>query len=165
MQSGAIGTNTVTLQGTKAALDNALDNLRYQSNLDYNGDDVLTVTVGDGGNNGIDGTDNSGGGSNTGTVNIAILPVNDKPTVTLPGANGYFALTGGSYVFSGGNAISIADNKDFGAVAPAQDGLDTNFSVTLDAKLGAGAYGYGTISVTAPGAVVTGNGTGTTKAD
>lgn len=110
-----VGTGSVTLTGTKLQLDTALANLRYLSNTDYNGNDVLTVTVTDGGKNGLDGSDNSGGGSNTGTVNIAILPVNDAPTVTLPGANGYHAITGGSYEFStaNGNAISIADAKDF----------------------------------------------------
>lgn len=101
------------MTGTKAQLDTALANLYYTGATDYNGDDVLTVTVGDGGKNGADGTDNSGGGSNTGVVNIAICPVNDTPTVTLPGANGYFPLTGGNYVLStaNGNAIVIADAK------------------------------------------------------
>lgn len=159
-----VGTGSVTLTGTKLQLDTALDNLRYLSNTDYNGDDVLTVTVTDGGKNGLDGDDNSGGGSNTGTVNIAILPVNDAPTVTLPGANGYHAITGGSYEFStaNGNAISIADAKDFtgsDGVDGQQHGLDTNFTVTLNAKLG--GADYGTITITTPGAVVTSNGTHT----
>lgn len=59
------GTHTLVLTGTKAQLDTALANLYYTGATDYNGDDVLTVTVGDGGKNGADGTDNSGGGSNT----------------------------------------------------------------------------------------------------
>ena len=121
----------------------------------------MTVTVTDGGKNGLDGDDTSGGGTNTGTVNIAILPVNDTPTVTLPGANGYHAITGGSYVFFGATAISIADAKDFSNSGQPgqQDGLDTNFSVTLNAKLG--GADYGTITIATPGAVVTSNGTHT----
>lgn len=162
--AGAVGTDTVTLQGSKADLDNALANLRYQSNTDYNGDDALTVTVNDGGNSGQDGTDSSAGGSASGTVNIAILPVNDTPTVTLPGANGYFALTDDSYVFSGATAISITDAKDFtgtDGVDGQQHGLDNNFSVTLNAKLGAD-NSYGAISVaSSAGVAISGNGTGT----
>jgi len=161
--AGAIGSGSVTLQGTKAALDNALANLRYQSNLDYNGDDLLRVSVDDGGKNGQDGTDNSAGGSTTGTVDIAILPVNDAPTLTLPGADGYFPITGGSYEFSSANSnvIVIADAKDFTGAAGAQDGLDNNFSVTLNATLGANTN-YGEITV-APsvGVVIVGSGTGT----
>ncbi len=166
VSGGAVGSTTVTLSGTKVQLDTALANLRYLSNTDYNGNDVLTVTVTDGGKNGLDGDDNSGGGSNTGIVNIAILPVNDTPTVTMPGANGYHAITGGSYEFSTakGNAISIADAKDFtgsDGVDGQQHGLDTNFSVTLNAKLGADSN-YGAILVTTPGSVtITGAGTGT----
>ena len=164
--AGAIGSDTVTLQGSKAALDNALANLRYQGNTDYNGDDVLSVTVNDNGNSGQDGTDNSAGGSNTGTVNIAILPVNDRPTVTLPGANGYVVLPDGGYVFSSanGNAISIADAKDFtgtDGLNGQQHGKDDDFSVTLNAKLGAD-NSYGAITVAAsPGVVISGDGTGT----
>ncbi len=159
--AGAIGSTTVTLQGTKAALDLALGQLRYVSNTDYNGDDSLTVTVGDGNNTGIDGTDNSGLGSNTGIVAIAILPVNDTPTVTLPGANGYFPITGGSYVFIGSTAISIADGKDFAGDAGSQDGLDNNFKVTLNATLGANTS-YGDITVApSAGVVIVDSGTGT----
>ena len=159
-----VGTGSVTLTGTKLQLDTALANLRYLSNTDYNGNDVLTVTVTDGGKNGLDGDDTSGGGTNTGTVNIAILPVNDAPTVTLPGANGYHAITGGSYVFSGATAISIADAKDFTGTDGEngqQHGKDDNFKVTLNATLGANTS-YGTISVTTPGSLtIEGQGTGT----
>lgn len=157
------GTHTLVLTGTKTQLDTALANLYYTGATDYNGDDVLTVTVEDGGKNGADGTDSSAGGSASGTVNIAILPVNDAPTVTLPGANGYFALTGGSYVFSSANsnAIVIADAKDFTGAAGAQDGVDNNFSVTLNAKQGTNTS-YGAITVAASaGVVISDNGTGT----
>lgn len=155
--AGAVGSNTVTLQGSKAALDAALATLYYQGKADFNGDDALSVTVADGGNNGQDGTDTSAGGSHTGTVAIAILPVNDTPTVTLPGANGYHPVTGGSYVLSAsnGNANVIADAKDFGSVG--QEGLDTNFRVTLTLS-GQGMPGNLTLANPGLAASVAGNG-------
>ncbi len=150
-----VGTDSVTLTGTKAQLDDALAALRYQSNPNYNGNDSLAITVNDDGKNGLDGTDSSGGGSSTGTVSIHILPVNDAPTLTLPGENSYQAVTGGVYEFSSdkGNPIVIADDADFGITGTdQQDGEDDSFTVTLSVS---GTATPGTITLTTPGGLIT----------
>ena len=159
MSAGAVGSATVTLTGTKTQLDIALANLYYQGKTDYNGADSLSVTANDGNKNGQDGTDNSGSGSSSGTVAIYIRPVNDAPTLTLPNENNYQSITGGSYTFSSGNgnAIVIADAKDFSNSGQLgqQDGMDDEFTVTLTAKQG--SSGYGTITIATPGSVVIAN--------
>lgn len=159
VSAGAVGSATVTLTGTKAQLDIALANLYYQGKTDYNGADSLSVTANDGNKNGQDGTDNSGSGSSSGTVAIYIRPVNDAPTLTLPNENNYQSITGGSYTFSSGNgnAIVIADAKDFSNSGQPgqQDGMDDEFTVTLTARQG--SSGYGTITIATPGSVVIAN--------
>ena len=159
VSAGAVGSATVTLTGTKTQLDIALANLYYQGKTDYNGADSLSVTANDGNKNGQDGTDNSGSGSSSGTVAIYIRPVNDAPTLTLPNENNYQSITGGSYTFSSGNgnAIVIADAKDFSNSGQPgqQDGTDDEFTVTLTAKQG--SSGYGTITIATPGSVVIAN--------
>ena len=159
VSAGAVGSATVTLTGTKTQLDIALANLYYQGKTDYNGADSLSVTANDGNKNGQDGTDNSGSGSSSGTVAIYIRPVNDAPTLTLPNENNYQSITGGSYTFSSGNgnAIVIADAKDFSNSGQLgqQDGMDDEFTVTLTAKQG--SSGYGTITIATPGSVVIAN--------
>ena len=159
VSAGAVGSATVTLTGTKTQLDIALANLYYQGKTDYNGADSLSVTANDGNKNGQDGTDNSGSGSSSGTVAIYIRPVNDAPTLTLPNENNYQSITGGSYTFSSGNgnAIVIADAKDFSNSGQPgqQDGMDDEFTVTLTAKQG--SSGYGTITIATPGSVVIAN--------
>ena len=162
VSAGAVGSATVTLTGTKTQLDAALAALYYQSNPNYNGNDSLTVTVNDGNKNGQDGPDTSGGGSSTGTVLIHILPVNDAPTLTLPGENSYQAVTGGVYEFSfdKGNSIVIADDADFGITGTGQqEGEDDSFTVTLSVS---GTATPGTITLTTPGTLITAGANGST---
>ena len=40
------GSATLTISGTEAAINTALDGLQYQGSQDYNGSDTLTVTTG-----------------------------------------------------------------------------------------------------------------------
>jgi large repetitive protein len=75
-----IGFRQITVFGTPADLNAALDGVFYQGLPDYNGADQLTVVVNDQGHTGV------------GTVNelrrtlaITVLPVNDPPTVVIPG--------------------------------------------------------------------------------
>jgi VCBS repeat-containing protein len=77
------GTSDVTLIGTLTAVRTALANstLRYLGNVNYNGPDTITVAINDDGNTGF-------GGPLTATrsINVTVTPVNDAPTLTLPGA-------------------------------------------------------------------------------
>lgn len=69
------GSGDVTLTGTAAAINQALDGLTYTPPPNADGDTTLTITVNDNGNAG-------GGGAReiVGTVAIDFLPVNDEPS-------------------------------------------------------------------------------------
>ncbi|MGI0487175.1 cadherin-like domain-containing protein [Pantanalinema rosaneae CENA516] len=98
------GTSNVTLIGTLTDLRTALANstLRYLGNPDYNGADIITVTVNDRGNTGF-------GGPLTVTrdINVTVTPVNDPPTLTLPGAQTVSEDT--DLVLTGINGIALTD--------------------------------------------------------
>ena len=150
--AGAVGSNTVTLRGSATDLNAALGNLYYQSATHYNGDDTLTLTVDDGGNTGIDG---GGTGSDSEAIAIAIRPVNDAPTLSMPSGTKF--ITDGSFEFIGaGNTISFDNAADISnAVAGFEVGVD-NYTITLNAQLS--ATNYGTIQVgTTTGLSVTSN--------
>jgi ELWxxDGT repeat protein/VCBS repeat-containing protein len=68
--------NTMTFRGSLAAVNAALNDLSYQSNANFSGTDTLNVTV----------SDNAGSGSlsDTETIAINVLAVNDAPVITLP---------------------------------------------------------------------------------
>ena len=74
--------STMTLTGSLDALNSALtdQNLRYQGNANFNGDDTLTITVHDLGNTGT-GDALSEWKS---TTNITVVPVDDPPFVATP---------------------------------------------------------------------------------
>ncbi|CAM5450522.1 VCBS domain-containing protein [Eoetvoesiella caeni] len=73
--AGAYGSTTITIEGTKAALNAALATLTYKPTADYHGGAVLTVTAND---KGLLGT--GGEQTDTKTVNITVTPINDRPT-------------------------------------------------------------------------------------
>ncbi len=108
--------SSLTLTGTVAQINAQLANLTYVGDLDFHSadgttridDDTLVITVNDGGANGT-----GGGGTITLTpTNIAINPVNDRPTVTVPGTQ---TLGGGtSITFSGPLAPTVGDAQDAG---------------------------------------------------
>ena len=139
--AGAIGSSTVTLRGSATDLNAALGNLYYQSATHYNGDDTLSLTVDDGGNTGVDG---GGTGSDSTAIAIAIRPVNDAPTLSMPSGTKF--ITDGSFEFIGaGNTISFNDAADISnATAGFEVGVD-NYTITLNAQLS--AANYGTIQV------------------
>jgi VCBS repeat-containing protein len=89
------GTSAVQVTGTAAALNNALGALRYQGNLNYNGDDTLTVDVSD------------GEFSTSQDVSITVTPVNDVPVLTVPGAQ--TGLEDTPLPFTGPATISLSD--------------------------------------------------------
>ncbi|HEY9907373.1 MAG TPA: cadherin-like domain-containing protein, partial [Thermosynechococcaceae cyanobacterium] len=68
-------TNTVTVTGSTADLDIALNTLIYQPGANYNGPDTLSVSANDG-NTTVDRT-----------ININVTPVNDAPTLSLSAAS------------------------------------------------------------------------------
>ena len=79
---GGSGTDTITVDGTVAAINNFLQfasNIQFTGSQDIYGDnaDAITVTVNDNGNSG------SGGGSDVllETVNVDITAVNDSPVI------------------------------------------------------------------------------------
>jgi VCBS repeat-containing protein len=150
-------THTLTLSGTKDQLDTALANLYYTSASNYNGADQLTIEVDDGGNTGADGYSGNPA-DNSQTVDIAINPVNDRPTITTP--TGTQVLTDGVYTFAPGE-LAFNDAADISnsttATDPFTEGVD-EYTITLSANL-SGSYGTINVPVTTGLTVVTGNNT------
>jgi hypothetical protein len=93
---------SITLTGTIANIDNALNGLTYTGNLNFNGTETLTVSTNDNGNTGAGGPKID---SDPITINVA--PVNDAPVNTVPAAQTVNEDT--PLVFTGANAISISD--------------------------------------------------------
>ncbi len=92
----------VTLTGTVAEINAALDGLKFNPTANANGAVTLTVLTDD---NGFTGT--GGAKSDSDNIIINVTAVNDAPVNTVPGAqttNEDTALT-----FTGANAITIAD--------------------------------------------------------
>lgn len=139
-----VGTNKITLTGTKEALNGALASLYYASAENFNGKDKLVVTVNDGGNIGQgDGVDVKQ------EIDIHIVPVNDKPVIgelkdsagNVIEKEGYVTLTD-SYEFSAtnGNAISFTDPDRAPESGGFEDGHqyadeDALYTVTLGATV------------------------------
>jgi len=79
LQNGTTnGSAIVTVQGTLAAVNTALNNLRYDPALNFNGDETITVAV----------TDLVAGDAKTDsdTITVTVTPVDDAPTMTGPAA-------------------------------------------------------------------------------
>ena len=74
---GANNSATLTLSGTQAQINAALATVNYQSNLNYNGGDTLTVLSTD--STGVPLTDSD-------DVTINVTPVDDAPVNTVPAA-------------------------------------------------------------------------------
>ena len=70
----------MTFTGTLADINTALNNLSFQPLANFNGAAALTISTNDLGNGG------GGALSDTDTVAITVLPVNDAPVNTVPGA-------------------------------------------------------------------------------
>ena len=82
------GTASVHVQGTRAAIDAALDLLKYTPTANYHGSDLLTTTVHDRGNvspNTAQGLVSGSAADNTDTrtTTITVTSVNDQPTATI----------------------------------------------------------------------------------
>ncbi|MGC8711298.1 MAG: Ig-like domain-containing protein, partial [Leptodesmis sp.] len=79
--NNAIKQKNLVFTGTLSAVNNALNNLIYQSDPNFNGPDSLIISVNDNGNTG-----NGIPLSDTKTLGITVTPVNDAPILTVPPA-------------------------------------------------------------------------------
>ncbi len=141
--------STLTLTGTLSEINAQLANLTYIANADFHSrdgatsdlvdDDTLTITVNDGGSNG------TGGGTDVSltSTNIAINPVNDAPTLSVPGTQ--TLASGGSITFSGASAPTVGDPQDVGNSQPFTD----QHRVTVSVPTGKGTLaGSGATALT-----------------
>ncbi|HWA38587.1 MAG TPA: DUF4347 domain-containing protein, partial [Burkholderiales bacterium] len=102
--AGANGSATMTFTGTQAAVNAALSGMSYDPSPDFVGSDTLTILTSDLGSSGAGGTL-----TDSDTVDITVLPVNDAPLNTVPGAQA--AASNAPLVFGTayGNGISVSD--------------------------------------------------------
>lgn len=118
-----IGDATMTVRGTAAAINAALDGLLYRGAFDYRGEDALTLTASDFGGTGIGGAQSS-----QETIAIILAPNDDRPgtagddTLTGTGDPDRFLLGAGGHDHASGGAGS--DLFVFGADWDAGDQVD-----------------------------------------
>jgi len=96
------GSGAVTITGSQADINATLASLVYQGTLDFAGTDALTIVATD-----------SGGATDTDTVDITVNPVNDAPTVSMPAG---YAVTEGSFLALAGTGLVVGD-VDAGAAS------------------------------------------------
>lgn len=146
--SSGNNTNTITLVGSVAEVQAAINALKFIGVANFNGTGsgdgamYLKVDVAD---------FNHADGQKTATVNtdITIKPVNDQPTLSVPG----------NQIMASGTSISITSGFAVGDEVDIAQGAADYVEVTLAATNGGSAYG--TLSVTAGAATVDNNGTAT----
>ncbi|MFL6726999.1 MAG: VCBS domain-containing protein [Sphingomicrobium sp.] len=137
---GANGTSTVTVQGTQAAINAALQGLAYTGGANFNGSESLSLLTSDLGHNGTGGplTDSE-------SVAITVNAVNDAPvasgSATLAAINEDTAAPGGATVSSlfSGNFSDSADQVTGGSSANTFNGIAIS-SYTADASKGSWQY-------------------------
>ena len=143
--AGANGSATMTVQGTLANLNAALNGLSYASTQYYNGTDTLTLVTNDLGNSGVGGPKTAAS-----TVTINVTHTDIAPVNTVPGAQNTADAT--PLVFSGGNgnAISVSDADSQGGVEQISLSVShgtLTLSGTSDLTITAGANGSATMTV------------------
>ncbi|MBW4692809.1 MAG: FG-GAP repeat protein [Lyngbya sp. HA4199-MV5] len=74
-------TSQVTLTGQLTAVNNALSSLTYRGLANFNGPDTIAIGVTDQGSAGAGGPK-----TDTKTIDLIVNPINDAPTLTVPGA-------------------------------------------------------------------------------
>ena len=100
------GGNQLTIDGTVSQVNNALGGLTYSPQGNFFGDDALTINTDDNGNTGASAL------SDNDTVNITIQPINDAPTLVVPGKQSF--LTDFDNSFSSDPAPFSIDDIDAG---------------------------------------------------
>src|SRR5204863_82740 len=102
--AGANGSASLTVTGTLAALNTALDGLSYIPAPNYNGPDTLSLLTNDLGSFG------SGGPlTASSTVAITVNAVNDAPANSVPAAQATSEDTALVFSAANGNLIAISD--------------------------------------------------------
>jgi hypothetical protein len=127
---------SITLTGTVANVNAAMDGLTYHGNLNFNGSDPLTVFTSDNGNTGTGGVK-----TDTDSVAINVAAVNDAPVNGVPGTQTVNEDT--DLVFTGANAISISDvdangNNETVTLSVASGALTLNGTAGLSFTVGDG---------------------------
>ncbi len=115
----------VTISGTLALINAALNSLTYQGDRDFNGSDVIIVSVNDNGNTG-----NGVALSDTKSLFVTVTPVNDAPLLSVPAAQ---VANENTTVYVTG--ISIGD-VDAGSGAIAVSLAATNGKLSLGSTTG-----------------------------
>lgn len=127
--------NTITLTGSIAEVQSALNTLKVEGRNDFNnGPLYVKATL----------TDYShAGGANTVTISnqVDVVPVNDAPTLTVPANK---ALSSGTSISI--NGFAVGDTKDI------SQGANDYVEVTIKAEEKGTANLYGTLDFTASGA-------------
>jgi hypothetical protein len=121
------GTGRIVLTGTQIQISNTLahaSGLIYQTVLNFNGEDLLTVVADDLGNFGT-----GGARQDLRTVPLTVLPVNDPPTVMVPGTQ--FVDEDSVLIFAPGS-IGVFDVEHDRGEVPA----DTAYELTLTVSNG-----------------------------
>jgi hypothetical protein len=131
---GADGTGTMTIQGTLANINTALDGLVYTPNNNYAGNENLALAFNDLGASGFS--------PETANASVALTVLSDTPVNAVPGAQTVNENSTLTFNAANGNAISVADD--------AGDPLD----ITLSAS-------NGTISLSQTTGLTFTTGTGT----
>lgn len=72
------GTPSITFRGTKDDVNNAISSISYTSDLNYNGEDALVISVDDQGNSGLGGKKET-----SDSVSIMVEPTNDAPILSV----------------------------------------------------------------------------------
>ncbi len=121
--TGGIGTATVFVQGSLAAMNTALATLEYKPNLNFNGTDHLVIFAEDGG-----ATGSGGSQSDTHTMTINVTPVNDVPGI---GANQVFDVPENAFdgAFVGHVAVQDFENTGLTYTLMATGNIDNAFAI------------------------------------
>ena len=102
---------SMVFTGTLADINSAFDGMSYTSVKDYGGSASLTITTNDQGNTG-----SGGAQSDSDSVPITVVAVNDPPVNTVPGSQTTAEDTPLTFSTGNGNIVSIDDEDAFGAV-------------------------------------------------
>jgi ethanolamine utilization microcompartment shell protein EutS len=103
------GTGAVTVLGSVAAINAALEGLVYTPGAEFSGPDTLTISTDDLGNTGV-----GGPMQDFDSVAITVIPFNDAPVHTVPGPQMLDEDTALVFSMANGNLISV-DDVDSGA--------------------------------------------------
>ena len=157
--SSGLGTATMTITGSRSALNTVLASLTYMPAANYNGNDTLKVQTSDLGQFGdVDGDGTPGENPadallDTDTVAITVTPVNDAPvanpdTATALEAGGWYndveGYPGYVNVLKNDTDVNIATNGDVLRVTRIGPGATANVAVSGDTSV---AGLYGTLSI------------------